>query len=247
MATQSESQSSIKQRVSVPVLAAYDLWAKTYDSDGNVLQLLDNELVDEILPTLLAQPLETIVDLGCGTGRNTEKLLRYQNIQQIFGLDGTPAMLTQARSRIQDARLRLFEYNIITDSPPCASFLPSTVDAVISTLVIEHLPSLPAFFSLVHKMLSNGGWVLVTNMHEDMGAKTGAGFLNKNGVRVTMDKFVHTVEDVKAAAFACGFELQGSPFVRGVNNEEHANSLGSRAGKWVGINMLYGMVFVKLG
>ncbi|KAF7353928.1 Methyltransferase small domain-containing protein [Mycena venus] len=97
-----ESLPLTKQRVTVPVLEAYDLWAKTYDSDGNVLQLLDNELIDEVLPALLFQPLETIVDFGCGTGRNTEKLLRYPNIQQIFGLDGTPAMLAQAKSRMED-------------------------------------------------------------------------------------------------------------------------------------------------
>jgi trans-aconitate methyltransferase len=196
---------------------------------------------------LLSRPLETIVDLGCGTGRNTEKLLRYQNIQQIFGLDATPAMLAQAKSRMDDPRLQLHQYNIVTESPPCASFLPSEVDAVISTLVIEHLPSLPVFFSLVHKLLCAGGWVLVTNMHEDMGCKTGAGFVDENDVRVTMDKFVHTVEDVIAAALACGFELQNSPMVRQVRNEEHAKALGNRAGKWVGINMLYGMIFVKAG
>ncbi|KAJ6447571.1 S-adenosyl-L-methionine-dependent methyltransferase [Mycena vitilis] len=242
-----EYQISAKESVSIPVLQAYDLWAKTYDSDGNVLQLLDTELVNELLPGLLSQPQEIVVDLGCGTGRNTEKLLRYQNIQQIYGLDGTPGMLAQAKSRITDPRLHLHQYDIVADSPPCESFLPFTVDAVISTLVIEHLPSLPQFFTLVHKMLRSGGWCLVTNMHENMGARTGAGFVDENGVRVTMDKFVHTVEDVSAAALACGFELQGSPMVRRVENEEHAKSLSSRAGKWVGVKMLYGMVFVKTG
>ncbi|KAJ7334936.1 S-adenosyl-L-methionine-dependent methyltransferase [Mycena albidolilacea] len=244
MATKTESQ--IKQSVAVPVLKAYDLWAKTYDSDGNVLQLLDTKLVNEVLPALLSHPHETVVDLGCGTGRNTEKLLRYQNIVEIFGLDGTPAMLAQAKSRTHDdPRVHLLQYDILADSPPCASFLPSSVDAVISTLVIEHLPSLPAFFGLVHKILRPGGWVLVTNMHEDMGALTGAGFVNENGVRVTMDKFVHRVGDVTAAAIQCGFELQRPPIVRRVENEEHARGLGSRAWKWVGINMLYGMVFVR--
>ncbi|KAJ6500874.1 S-adenosyl-L-methionine-dependent methyltransferase [Mycena sanguinolenta] len=239
-------QDVTKKSVVLPVLEAYDLWAKTYDTDGNVLQLLDTELVDELLPTLLSQPHETVVELGCGTGRNTEKLLRY-DIRQIFGLDGTSAMLAQARSRMQDKRLHLQQYNIITDSPPWTSFLPSSVDAVISTLVIEHLPSLPAFFALVHKILRVGGWVLVTNMHEEMGNQTGAGFVDESGVRVKMDKFVHTVEEVIAAAVECGFELQRPPFVRGVKSEEHAELLGSRARKWVGIDMLYGMIFVKAG
>ncbi|KAJ7490853.1 S-adenosyl-L-methionine-dependent methyltransferase [Mycena latifolia] len=241
----SNSQNAARPSYSMPVVEAYDLWAKTYDSDGNVLQLLDSALVNELLPGLLSQPIESIVDLGCGTGRNTEKLLRYQNIQRIFGLDATPGMLSQAKSRLDDPRLHLIQYDIIADSPPLKSFLPSEVDGVLSTLVIEHLSSLPGFFILAHKMLREGGWLLVTNMHEDMGAKTGAGFVDANGARVTMDKFAHTAAEVEAAALACGFKLQGSPMIRRVENEEHAKALGSRAGKWIGINMLYGMIFVK--
>ncbi|KAK7036052.1 Methyltransf-25 domain-containing protein [Favolaschia claudopus] len=234
-----------EQSISVPVLEAYELWAKTYDSDGNVLQLLDTELAYELLPNLLSQPQETVVDLGCGTGRNIEKLLQYPSIGRVFGLDGTPAMLAEARSRMQDPRLTLQQYNILTDSPPITSFLPSSVDAVISTLVIEHLPSLPAFFDLSCKILRSGGWLLVTNMHEDMGAKTGAGFYDENGVRVRMEKFAHTEEEVLNAGLASGLELQRPPMIRQVKNEEHAQALGARAGKWIGINMLYGMIFVK--
>ncbi|KAJ7184656.1 methyltransferase small domain protein [Mycena filopes] len=236
-----------KQSIALPVTEAYERWAQTYDSDGNVLQLLDSELVDELLPTLLSDPVESIVDLGCGTGRNTEKLLRYQNIQRIYGLDATPAMLAQAKERMtmEDPRLSLHQYDILTNSPTSESLLPASVDAVISTLVIEHLPSLPAFFNRAHAMLRVGGWIFVTNMHEDMGAITGAGFVDEGGVRVTMDKFVHTIADVENAALACGFRRQGSPMVRRVEDEAHANALGSRAGKWVGINMLYGLVFVK--
>ncbi|KAJ6630410.1 S-adenosyl-L-methionine-dependent methyltransferase [Mycena sp. CBHHK59/15] len=236
-----------KPTVALPVVEAYDLWAKTYDSDGNVLQLLDDELVDGVLPELLSKPLGTILDLGCGTGRNTAKLLRYPAIKQIFGLDATPAMLSQARIRLQDPRLHLAQYDIIADSPPSTSLLPPALDAALSTLVIEHLPALPAFFARMHAMLRPGGWLLVTNMHEDMGAVTGAGFVDARGTRVTTDKFAHTVAEVVAAAIACGFELLDAPMVRRVEDEEHAAALGCRAGKWIRVNMLYGMVFVKTG
>ncbi|KAJ7684247.1 hypothetical protein DFH06DRAFT_1354022 [Mycena polygramma] len=229
-----EYQISAKKSVSIPVLQAYDLWAKMAMFYNSSTPSLSTSFFLGCSPNH-----RRLVDLGCG--RNTEKLLRYQNIQRIYGLDGTPGICRAY------PRLHLHSYNIVADSPPYDSFLPFEVDAVISTLVIEHLPSLAQFFTLVHKMLRSGGWCLVTvtNMHEDMGARTGAGFVDESGVRVTMDKFVHTVEDVTAAALACGFELQDSPMIRRVKNEEHAKSLSSRAGKWVGINMLYGMVFVK--
>ncbi|KAJ6548109.1 S-adenosyl-L-methionine-dependent methyltransferase [Mycena vulgaris] len=239
--------STLRPSLVMPVVEAYELWAKTYDSDGNVLQLLDDELVTEALPGLLSRPVDTIVDLGCGTGRNTEKLLQYKNISRIFGLDATPGMLLQAKLRLDDPRVQLNQYDILADSPPFDSFLPPGVDGVLSTLVIEHLVSLPAFFTLAYKMLRTGGWMLVTNMHEEMGSMTGAGFVDEAGVRVSTDKFAHTAAEVQTAALACGFTLQGPPIIRRVRDEGHAKALGSRARKWVGIDMLYAIVLVKAG
>ncbi|KAJ7290270.1 S-adenosyl-L-methionine-dependent methyltransferase [Mycena rebaudengoi] len=230
----------------VPLKCAVEAYmcVQTYDSDGNVLILLDNELVSDVLPGLVREPLKTVLDLGCGTGRTAEKLLRCSNVEQIIGLDATPGMLSLARERFHDPRLQFKQYDIIDDSPPLSSLLPE-VDAVVSTLVIEHIPSLPMFFGRVGQVLRKGGWALVTNMHEDMGAMTGAGFVNEQGIRVTMDKFAHTVAEVVSAAEACGLRLQSAPMIRRVENEEHVAALGPRASKWIGVNMLYGLIFVK--
>jgi hypothetical protein len=64
----------------ISTVECYDAWSNTYDSDGNVLQLLDDVAFEEI-----AQPLLNSIDqdstkqicceLGCGTGRNTIKIL----------------------------------------------------------------------------------------------------------------------------------------------------------------------------
>ncbi|CAF3839345.1 unnamed protein product, partial [Rotaria magnacalcarata] len=64
----------------VSTVECYDAWSNTYDSDGNILQLLDDIVFEEI-----AQPLLNYIhksnmrpiccELGCGTGRNTMKLL----------------------------------------------------------------------------------------------------------------------------------------------------------------------------
>ncbi|KAJ7221381.1 S-adenosyl-L-methionine-dependent methyltransferase, partial [Mycena pura] len=219
-----------------------------YDTDGNFLQRVDDGLVNDLLPSVLSEPVECVVDLGCGTGRNTAKLLQYNTVQRVIGLDATPGMLARARARpgMDDARLQLWQYDLLADSPACASFLPpGGADGVVSTLVIEHLPALPVFFVRVHGMLRSGGWLLVTNMHEDMGALTGANFLDADGVRVTMDKFVHTAAGVRDAALACGFELRGAPEERRVEDEGHAGALGGGAPKFVGVKVLFGMVFVK--
>ena len=58
----------------------YDAWSNTYDTDGNVLQLLDDIAFEEIAQPLLDsfprnETTPICCELGCGTGRNTIKIL----------------------------------------------------------------------------------------------------------------------------------------------------------------------------
>lgn len=155
-------------------------------------------------------------------------------------------MLSEAKKRLEDdPRVSFCHYDMMADQPPAESLIPTGVDAVVCTLVIEHLPSLASFFALIRGVLRDGGWALVTNMHEDMGAVTGAGFTDENGNRITMEKYAHTAKEVERAGLEAGLIIEGPTMVRGVEDEEHAKALSPRALKWVGKNMLYGMVFRK--
>ena len=55
------------------VQAAYDIWSQTYDQDKNATRDLDAVV-------MRAQPFElahaNVVEIGCGTGKNTEWLAR---------------------------------------------------------------------------------------------------------------------------------------------------------------------------
>ncbi len=67
----------------------------------------------EPLLDLLDAPLDApVIDLGCGNGALTEKLL--EKGYDVTGVDASPAMLTEARKRCPDARFILadaLEYN----------------------------------------------------------------------------------------------------------------------------------------
>ena len=81
----------------------YNLWSEVYDTDGNFLQALDTIEMRNLLPKMLSQiscpPPWKIVDLGCGTGRNTTRLLDLPSTM-VIGLDASPKMLEVARSKI---------------------------------------------------------------------------------------------------------------------------------------------------
>ena len=235
--------------------SAYDLWSEVYDTDGNFLQALDTIEMRALLPNMLSRisssPPWKIIDLGCGTARNTTRLLDIP-AATVVGLDASPRMLEIARLRIdkhiakisreskaaQGAQLE--QCNLLDSDhvPSCAL----NADALISTLVLEHIP-LSAFFEKASQLLKPNGLALVTNMHSDMGAISQAGFVDpKTGGKVRTQSFVHHLDDVVAEAQRQGFEVVGEILERAVD-EEMSKVLGVRARKWIGVTVWFGICF----
>lgn len=236
---------------------AYDLWSEVYDTDGNFLQALDTIEMRNLLPTTLSRifspPPWKIVYLGCGTGRNTIQLLDLPG-SLVVGLDVSPKMLEIAKSRIdghmaqgsrasgaaQGAHLEL--YNLLGSYPIPSCAL--NADALLSTLVLEHVP-LSIFFEKASEILKPNGLALVTNMHSEMGAISQAGFVNPNtGEKVQTQSFVHYLDDVVAEAQKQGFEVVGEIQERVVDGEM-SEVLGMRARKWIGVTVWFGVCFRK--
>lgn len=173
-----------------------------------------------------------IVDLGCGTGRNTIQLLNAISTQrvtpaafaarvEVVGVDASPGMLEVARTAIQSAtetnglrsengQVSLDVFNLL--SPVSDAILPTSLqgsgaDGVISTLVLEHLP-LKEFFENASAIMKSGAYFLVTNMHAEMGAISQAGFTDpQTGVKIRPTSYCHSTPEVLAAAKAAGFQV----------------------------------------
>ena len=92
-----------RNTIHLPTKETYDLWASTYDTDGNILQSLDsrglqNILLPRLIDSLLLQAIEVtekpclalplrLIDLGCGTGRATMALQEaLRSVNNIFGV-----------------------------------------------------------------------------------------------------------------------------------------------------------------
>ncbi|KAH0611088.1 uncharacterized protein H6S33_011515 [Morchella sextelata] len=234
---------STRPTIQLPTTEAYDKWAPTYDHDGNILQLHDDHAFAATIPPLLSShPPTHILDLGCGTGRNTSKLHAALPTTRITALDASPAMMAIARSRLPSPHITWVLHDLNRGGP-----LPVTgpVDAVVSTLVLEHV-GLDVFFGAVAGVLRKGGWLYVTSMHPQMGAVSRAGFVDERGVKVQGVSFNHQVGEVVASAERAGLMLRGEVGERGVRDEEQAGALGVRAGKWVGVVMHVEMVFFRV-
>ncbi|KAJ6109311.1 hypothetical protein N7486_001545 [Penicillium sp. IBT 16267x] len=230
----------------IGTVEAYDKWAEVYDTDGNFLQKLDTIEMRALLPRFLErvnsqfqrqapdQQLK-IVDLGCGTGRNTIQLLNAISTQranpslgapfaaqvELVGVDASPGMLEVARTAIQSATgnngpggedvlvsLDVFDLlNPVSDTLLPTSLQGSGADGVISTLVLEHLP-LKEFFENASAIMKSGAYFLVTNMHAEMGAISQAGFTDpQTGVKIRPTSYCHSIPEMLTAAKAAGFQV----------------------------------------
>ncbi|KAI1817971.1 cyclopropane-fatty-acyl-phospholipid synthase [Poronia punctata] len=247
----------------LPTNEAYDKWAEVYDSDGNFLQALDSLELKRLFPRFLkgipptrTQAPRQIVDLGCGTGRNTSLLLGIPDAK-IFALDASKGMLEVAKSRLSGSNPHL-HFGIFDMTDPTATTVAAgvvvadfTVDAIICTLVVEHVP-LDLFFRHVSRLLRDGGVLLLTNMHSEMGAISQAGFVDKaTGVKIRPKSYAHTVEDLMREARRWGLivekdEEDGTGILERAVDEDMVDKLGPRSKKWVGVTCWFGGVFRKM-
>lgn len=94
-----------------------------------VLQLWMNVVSSHIK----GQRINTILDLGCGTGRFSEALAAHFDAE-VIGIDPSQKMLEQARSKRPDSRIRY--------EPGRGESIPlptSSVDLILMSMIFHHL------------------------------------------------------------------------------------------------------------
>ncbi len=97
---------------------------------------------------------ETILDAGCGSGRVTELLARALPAGRVIALDGSAAMLDEARARLAPFgdRITFVQADLRAPLP-----LDGPVDAVFSTATFHWLPDHAALFRNLAAVLRPGG------------------------------------------------------------------------------------------
>lgn len=238
---------------------AYNIWASVYDHDSNFLQKLDDGQFPFLLDTAIdllrdASSPRKIVDMGCGTGRITKKLLKPEvddGTATIVAVDASPAMLDVAKQEVpkisggqgRSGKMIFDVLDLLSDEELPVSVL--NADMVVSGLVLEHIPC-DTFFQKGAQMLRPGGILVMSNMHSDMGAISQAGFVDpKTGEKLRPTSYPHTVGDVEKSARKFGLSPRGGIKEVAVGIED-VEKLGSRSKKWVGVKCWYGGVFMLI-
>ncbi|KAJ5301353.1 hypothetical protein N7508_006216 [Penicillium antarcticum] len=151
----------------------------------------------------------TLVDLGCGTDRNIIQLVdaispnSRADSFEIVGLDASPG---NPRLDVDLGILDLLQPNL--EQLPASLGPPAGAAGVISTLVLERIP-LQQYFAAASAIMRAGAYLLVTNMHADMGMRSQAGFTDPaTDVKIRPTSSCHENWDVLAVAAEAGFNIE---------------------------------------
>lgn len=191
------------------IATAYNDWAETYDTVPNRTRDLAARVLRQADLNLNGR---AVVEVGCGTGRNTEWLLRSEagstdaaGPTSISALDFSEEMLARARARVSDRRVRFIQHDIQTRWP----LADAAADVVIAMLILEHVEHLKPFFAEAVRVLIAGGELFICELHplrQHLGGQ--AQFIsNRTGEYTRVAAFLHDVSDYVNAGLSAGLNL----------------------------------------
>jgi len=166
------------------VRAGYDLWSRTYDSTPNPVVAMDSRHTVKLLSP---QQGEAILDAGCGTGRNLKELLVSGSLPT--GVDFSHGMLKVASQYYPEVPIAL------ADLERPLPFRDERFDAVLCSLIGEHLSALGGVLQEFHRVLKPGGRLVFSVYHPEMSAAGIEANFEQEGIEYRLGAFHYTVQE----------------------------------------------------
>ncbi|NQV36730.1 MAG: methyltransferase domain-containing protein [Candidatus Marinimicrobia bacterium] len=178
---------------------AYNSWAKLYDTNENKTRDLDKKSTKA---TLTKYTFDHVLELGCGTGKNTEWLLT--KAKTIIGFDFSQEMLALAKAKVTDGKVTFKKADLTRPwdvKNECA-------DLITCSLTLEHIKDLHFIFDQAYKKLKPNGIFFISELHpfkQYAGSK--ARFESENGIE-ELEVYTHHSSEYVSSAQNNGFKLE---------------------------------------
>ena len=192
------------KRVERPgVRKGYDLWAETYDHTPNPLVALDRRHTVAHLQPVAG---ERILDAGCGTGANLRAISAAGALS--VGLDFSLGMLRKAQATAPRAMFAQADLN--REFP----LKRSLFDALLCSLVSEHLTNLSSFFAETFAVLKHGGRFVLSAFHPEIARAGVEANFEQDGIEYRLGAEPYAVDDYLNRMDDAGFHnLQAKEYV----------------------------------
>ena len=138
------------------VQQSYNYWAEQYDTNDNKTRDLEAIALRKTLSDI---SFDSVLEVGCGTGKNTIWLL--EKAMQVTAVDLSEEMLARAKEKISTPHVQFLQ----TDITFRWTFTNQLYDLVSFSLVLEHIQNLDHVFNEVSKKLKAGGYVYIGELH----------------------------------------------------------------------------------
>ncbi|HWB24344.1 MAG TPA: class I SAM-dependent methyltransferase [Chitinophagaceae bacterium] len=168
------------------VREAYNQWANQYDTNHNRTRDLEATALRECLSAL---PVTNCLEIGCGTGKNTQWLVT--KAASVTAVDFSDEMLQHAKQKVTAPNVQFIQADI---TQPW-QFTGGPYSLVTFSLVLEHIEKLSHIFSQCAQYLQRGGYVYIGELHpfkQYTGSK--ARFETEGGTQV-VTCFTHNISD----------------------------------------------------
>lgn len=177
---------------------SYNSWANQYDTNENRTRDLDKKSTIE---TLSKYDFESVLELGCGTGKNTNYLLK--KAKQIIGLDFSQEMLNKAKEKITDKRVAFIKADLTHNWEIDNGF----ADLISCSLTLEHIKDLHHIFNQANLKLKKNGIIFISELHpfkQYSGSK--AKFKTEKETK-ELEVYIHHISEYIDEAKNSGLEL----------------------------------------
>jgi ubiquinone/menaquinone biosynthesis C-methylase UbiE len=184
------------------VEAAYTKWSETYDSDPNRTRDLDAIVTRQWLG---GRRFGAILEIGCGTGKNTEFLATIA--ERVTAVDFSPGMLSQAAAKAEArgfADRASFAIVDVTQPWPLAD---GKFDLIVCNLVLEHVADLNFVFSEAARVLTVGGEFFLCELHPFRQYEGTVANFARQGETTAIAAFTHHISEFLGGAAENGFSL----------------------------------------
>ena len=170
---------------------AYNTWSEQYDTNFNRTRDLEGLALKQVLGEV---SFKTCLEIGCGTGKNTQWLLTKAD--KVVAVDFSLEMLSKAKAKINSENIHFMEADI---TQPW-TFTNQQFDLIVFSLVLEHIEDLDFIFQNISNLLAPGGHVYVGELHPfKQYSGTKARFETENGLQIVPCFTHHLSEFVESA------------------------------------------------
>jgi ubiquinone/menaquinone biosynthesis C-methylase UbiE len=178
-------------------------WSNEYDKTLGKISF-HRDLLDLIAKNSTVKDYHKVLDIGCGTGLLSLKLLQASNCS-ITGIDNSKEMLAIFQNKIKKLKL---DKQVVCRYMDAASlnFNNDTFDIVVSSVTLHHLKEKLRPLRNIYRILKPGGTFIIGDADMDATGKHTDTKRFKRIIRVLEQEWIAALKDVGVEAFVRMFD-----------------------------------------